>query len=325
LINIQNKIFWRNLVMKRMMRFLLCAILALTLLASMPLTAFADEGPWADVHIRVICSETHNHVQGAQVAFYVGTTRVYTGSTDRSGEIEFYSSTQGTYEAVFLSVPDGFVLPDDRFTMGTLGNTDVFLSRGFRLTPGTTPPAEATPPEQAPDLSTASTWAQEGITRAIDLGLVPQNLQSAYTQATTRAEFAALAVTLYETLAGREIAIDRSIIFSDTTDVNVHKAATIGVVTGVGDNRFDPDTQLTREQAAVMLSRLAQAIGQPFPDAAPSFADNADISSWAIEAVGQMQAAEIMGGVGDNRFAPQDPYTREQSIITLLRLFDIVN
>ena len=29
-----------------------------------------------------------------------------------------------------------------------------------------------------------------------------------------------------------------------------------------------------------------------------------------------------MSGVGDNTFAPQNPYTREQSIITILRLFN---
>ena len=170
-----------------------------------------------------------------------------------------------------------------------------------------------------------SPWAVEQVGAAIAAGLVPQALQSSFTQAITRVEFAALAVALYETVTGREIAIDRSIVFSDTTDINVHKAATIGVVTGVGNNRFAPDDQLTREQAAVMLARLADAIGQPFSPSAPTFADNANVSSWAVDAVGQMQASGIMGGVGDNRFDPQGAYTREQSIVTILRLFEVVN
>jgi len=37
-----------------------------------------------------------------------------------------------------------------------------------------------------------------------------------------------------------------------------------------------------------------------------------------------MQAQGIMGGVGDNTFAPKSSYTREQSIATLMRLWDIV-
>ena len=169
-----------------------------------------------------------------------------------------------------------------------------------------------------------SPWATEYVNTAIELGLVPPELQSAYTQATTRAEFAALVVTLYEVVTGREIAIDRSIAFSDTTDTNVHKAATIGVVMGVGGNRFDPNAELTREQAAVMLARLADAIGEPFPPSDPTFADNAQVSDWAADAVGQMQESGIMGGVGDNRFDPQGAYTREQSIVTILRLFNIL-
>jgi hypothetical protein len=32
-----------------------------------------------------------------------------------------------------------------------------------------------------------------------------------------------------------------------------------------------------------------------------------------------------MGGIGNNVFAPKDPYTREQSIVTMIRLFDMVN
>jgi hypothetical protein len=31
-----------------------------------------------------------------------------------------------------------------------------------------------------------------------------------------------------------------------------------------------------------------------------------------------------MSGVGDNKFAPADDYTREQSIFTMMRLFDLV-
>ena len=179
-----------------------------------------------------------------------------------------------------------------------------------------TPPPTTTPTEQP------SSWAADQVNAAIAEKLVPQALQSKYTQATTRAEFCALAVELYESIMG-EIA-GRS-TFDDTDDENVQKAASIGVVTGVGDNKFDPDAQLTREQAAVMLARLSDKVGKPLADSAPSFADNAEISTWAADQVGQIQSAGIMGGVGDNTFAPQDPYTREQSILTIMRLFDYVS
>jgi len=176
-----------------------------------------------------------------------------------------------------------------------------------------TPPIAAQP----------SSWAVEQVNAAIAAGLVPQNLQSAYTQVTTRAEFAALAVALYETVTGTEIT--GRMQFSDTSDVNVQKMGYLGVVTGVGGGNFAPNNTLTREQAAVMLARLAYAIGQPIPASAPTFADNNQISSWAIDGVGQMQSSGIMGGVGNNQFAPLGNYTREQSIVTMMRLFDLLD
>jgi len=187
----------------------------------------------------------------------------------------------------------------------------------------TTVTSEPTPPTTAPNLNTASTWAHEGINNAVAAGLVPQSLQNHYTNNITRAEFTALAVLLYETATGREIT--GRVTFNDTNDVNVEKAAYIGIVSGTGNNNFSPNMQFNREQAAVILSRLADAIGQPLPQVAAAFADNAEISSWAIESVGQVQTAGIMGGIGNNVFSPQGTFTREQSIVTILRLFDVFN
>ena len=170
-----------------------------------------------------------------------------------------------------------------------------------------------------------SSWAQEQVTAAIEENLVPQNLRSNYTQPMTRAEFSALAVALYEIVNGE---ITGRITFTDTEDVNVEKAAYIGIVSGVGDNRFNPDETLTREQAAVMLSRLSDVISSipfpPFPRQPVNFADNDSISPWAAESVGRVLAAGIMSGVGDNRFAPNQPYTREQGIVTILKTLEWV-
>ena len=178
-------------------------------------------------------------------------------------------------------------------------------------------------PTTAPNLSTASAWAHDGITNAVAADLVPQPLQNYYTNNITRAEFTALAVLLYETTTGREIT--GRVTFDDTTDVNVQKAAYTGIVSGTGNNNFSPNMQFNREQASVILSRLVAAIGEPLPQAVLTFADSAQVSDWATESVGQVQAAGIMGGVGDNIFDPQGTFTREQSIITILRLFERTN
>ena len=170
-------------------------------------------------------------------------------------------------------------------------------------------------------LNTTSPWARSEMVSAIIKGFVPANLQDNYQNIITRAEFAALAVKFFETVTGTEITERRT--FADTNDINVEKAAGIRVVTGIGNNRFNPNGQLTREEAATMLSRLANALEQPLPNHQATFSDAGSVSSWATIAVGQMQASGVMTGSG-NRFSPHGPYTREQSIATILRLFDIV-
>ena len=174
------------------------------------------------------------------------------------------------------------------------------------------------PPRDEP-----SSWATREMEWAIGNDLLPYELRWKYQQPITRAEFCALGVALYEKLNGKPISGGTS--FTDTNDENVAKMAALGVVTGVGEGKFNPDGLLTREQAATMLTRLAEVLGLKLPGGAPTFADSAQISSWAVNAVGQIQEMGIMGGMGDNRFAPKGQYTREQSISTILRLYYFYN
>ena len=177
-------------------------------------------------------------------------------------------------------------------------------------------------PEPEPAGDQPSSWAQEQVNAAVETGLVPDSLQARYTQTATRAEFCALAVELYEKVTGSEIT--QRATFSDTSDVNVQKMAGIGVISGIGNNQFNPNGELTREQAATILVRLADALGRPLPEGAASFADNSSIASWALDSVGRAKAGGIMDGTGNNTFSPQGAYTREQSIMTAYRLFETV-
>ena len=168
---------------------------------------------------------------------------------------------------------------------------------------------------------TPSRWAASLVYEAIADGIVPASLQSNYTQTTTRAEFCALAVAVYEAVKGE---ITGRTTFTDTSDINVEKAASVGIVSGVAPGRFDPAERLTREMAAAMLSNLAHAAEQPLPQRSAAFADNGSISQWAFGSVGRVQAAGIMTGITADTFAPKDPYTREQSIVTAARMFDLL-
>jgi len=164
-----------------------------------------------------------------------------------------------------------------------------------------------------------STWAQDSVGRAGDLGLLPAPFLSGYRNTTTRAEFTALAVLFYEYVTGAPITGRQQ--FSDTNDINVEKAAYARIVSGVGNNRFNPNGLLTRQEAATILARMGRLLGKPLPQQEPTFADSDLIAPFARVAVGQMQATRIMTGSG-GRFDPRGSYTREQSIATIIRMLD---
>lgn len=169
----------------------------------------------------------------------------------------------------------------------------------------------------------ASSWATSFLESALSNDLIPVTLQSNYTQAITRAEFCSLAVATYERLVGHEIG-DRS-YFSDTVDENVQKMAALGVVTGTSETEFSPSRLLTREEAAVMLSTLIDKLGFVASEEGLNFGDNSDIAFWAVPSVSRVQQAGVMTGNSGNKFDPKGNYTREQSVVTLLQVFELVN
>ena len=95
-----------------------------------------------------------------------------------------------------------------------------------------------------------------------------------------------------------------------------------GIMNGIGDGKFGPDQPVTREMAATIICNFGNFIGKPLPAGNVNFSDSASVSDWAVDSVGRVQAAGIMSGMGNNLFAPKEYYTREQSIITALKLYN---
>ena len=176
-------------------------------------------------------------------------------------------------------------------------------------------------PARPADTGQPSAWAETGVRRAVSLGLVPASLRTCYTEPATRAEFCAVAVRVYEIASGNSIVLRKA--FSDTNDLNVQKMGGLGVINGKGNYAFAPDDWLTRQEAATIMSRMMEQLNVPLIDSPSGFADTDDIAFWALAAVGQMQAAGIMNGTGNNQFKPQEPYSIEQSIVTLLKVYDL--
>ena len=174
--------------------------------------------------------------------------------------------------------------------------------------------------------ASGSEWANEELEKADAMGLIPDCLDGAdLTQDITRAEFAAVAVKVYEALSGTPAIPIVNNPFTDCNDVEVLKAYNIGAVNGTSATTYDPDALLNREQAATMLTRVFKKItlaGWTLPTDSQftlpytkpaAFADDKDISDWAKDSVYFMAANGIINGVGGGKFAPKNVTTEEQA------------
>ena len=188
-------------------------------------------------------------------------------------------------------------------------------------------------PQTAANRSQMSAWAADEVEKAVMAELVPEELQRQYTKPCTRQEFCQLVAAITQKRTGNTVqqlivyrgGTDSS--FTDTDNADVLACASLGIVNGVGNGRFAPDAHITREQAATMLVRAAGILDIRTNREHTPFNDADRISTWAKAAVAEVSAmqtedgAMVMQGVGSNRFAPSDPYTREQSIMTAYRLY----
>ncbi|MDI9483289.1 MAG: S-layer homology domain-containing protein [Bacillota bacterium] len=161
--------------------------------------------------------------------------------------------------------------------------------------------------------SGASDWATAELDKAVKYGLITSSIRDKMSEPITREEFAELAVLLYQKTTEKTAQPESPNPFTDTSNPEVLKAYKLGIVTGVGNNKFDPKALTNREQVATMLSR---AIRVMVPDAdfstegAPSFSDEKDISDWALEHVKYMSKIGVIKG-SEGKFMPKAVTTAE--------------
>lgn len=175
------------------------------------------------------------------------------------------------------------------------------------------------------NVSLPSEWAIPYVDIAYENGLTTPSTMVDFNTNITREEFCELVVNMYETIIGKNIAISNPNIFSDTANIEIVKAYQLGIVTGYEDGTFRPTEEINREQLITMFYRaiteLDGSIGRYYyPET--DFDDKADISLWASEATRFMISLELINGVGDNKLAPKDKATIEQSLKLVYVVYD---
>lgn len=176
-----------------------------------------------------------------------------------------------------------------------------------------------------------SEWAVEDTGRAVSLGLVDEDIQWWWKDSCTREEFCRMLAAGLEQMTGKtqeELLTGLTkTTFSDCTTPEVELCASLGIVQGVGKEKFAPNRFVTREAAATMLSRAADYLGYKPNQDPMSFTDEASFAPWAADAIRRVSStlcndAPLMQGTSGDMFSPKAFYTVEQAATTILRLTD---
>ena len=173
----------------------------------------------------------------------------------------------------------------------------------------------------------ANAWYKEYIDYAVTYGLLngKGNGKMEPESTITRAEF----VQVLANLAG--VDTSNKIVSTSFSDVKsgqwyapaVKWAAENGIVNGMTADIFAPDEKITREQMCTMLIRFIEnfkGITLEKKNDKKIFADDAEISSWAKDAVYKCQVGGLVSGVSATRFAPKSNANRA-SVATIMARF----
>lgn len=170
-------------------------------------------------------------------------------------------------------------------------------------------------------------WFYEAIKYAYENDLFEGTSSTTFTPNGTMTR--AMMVTVLYRLAGEPAAGNNK--FTDVPDGTwytdaVSWAAANEIVSGIGNNLFAPNEDITREQMAAILYRYCQRYNIELPTVRISgaFADYSSINNWAKEAVEAMYKAEVLNGKGNNIFDPQGNATRAEVAQMFMNFMEVI-
>lgn len=174
-------------------------------------------------------------------------------------------------------------------------------------------------------------WGQRDIEYLVARGAIPLNTTFQFHPDLyiTRAEFVmflvkALGLQPYHQPISSYNDLDHG---SDYYDY-IEAALRAGLVFGIAHDKFAPNQNLTREEAAAILARAGNMKDLKDPDIIKilsKFTDQESISPWARNQLAAAVKAKVLYGLDDNTFNPQGKTTRAEAAAMLVRLSEILN
>lgn len=169
-------------------------------------------------------------------------------------------------------------------------------------------------------------WAAKSINDLAALGLVNGVAENTYDM-NSNVTRGSLATILFRLAQAKGAASDFTDVASDAWYAEaVGWAAKVGVIAGKGDNTFGADESITREQLALMLYRFAKLLGVDTRATGDvnDFADGANTSDWATEAMTWAVGAGILQGNTANELMPTAAASRAETACMVDRFISLL-
>lgn len=168
-------------------------------------------------------------------------------------------------------------------------------------------------------------WAEDAINSLADAGIIKGTSATTYSPSANiiRADFAALLVRLFKlTSANEENFADVAV--SDYFASELAIARNTGIVNGIGDNKFAPRNNITRQDMMVMIYRAMTSLGIELAPAGENIAGDFDmVSDYAKEAVSVLMTNGIITGKSGN-IDPTAYTIRAEVAVMLFRVLGFI-
>ena len=249
----------------------------------------------------------------------------------RKAEIAF-TSEEGTVTYIYTPAEIGKELPKSEYGWTIHGKRyttfeeELFDGEGALQAEPADPPVN--PGGGTPSEPEEPTWPFEDVTEGEDwfydaVAYVYENGIMAGTSATTFEPYMeldrAMAAQLFYNLEGKP-AVTGDSTFTDVTSGHwavdaITWAAQNDIVAGIGGDLYDPDSNVTREQFAVMLYKYARFKGYDLTAAGDltQFPDAGSISSWAETALSWANGNGLINGHENGTIDPKGSTIRAQA------------
>lgn len=168
---------------------------------------------------------------------------------------------------------------------------------------------------------TEDNWAKDVIDKWSESGVISGDGDGNFRpdEPITRAEFAKIVTT------AKKYTEKSNISFTDVDDSEwyydaLSKSVSAGIINGYEDGSFRPNSYITRQEAAAVISR-AYEVGNDLSEI--YFTDKDQIEAWALNDIKRLYNANIISGYPDGSFMPMAEITRAETVKILDNVSEI--